>query len=213
MDAPELAARDREITRILGTHLMHEIEAAVRRLAELSLKIHSVEHTVSGIFLVDSEVMFIPTNELIRCVNTLFEGLGNPHLAREIDGVTLLAARNLLIEVVAFFSYYGKHQIYNLVSRHRGRNTTVAITYRIRSEIRKLFEACKRDNKLVLTRVVENAERDFELSVEAIQQEAEASAVAAVIRILPPEAPPRVAAPRSWMRRVLGRLGFGRAAG
>ena len=52
--------RSKELTRVLGTHLMHEVEHAVQRLHELRVKIRNVEPTVDGIFLVDSEVMFVP---------------------------------------------------------------------------------------------------------------------------------------------------------
>ncbi|MCH9673688.1 MAG: hypothetical protein K0U93_19770 [Gammaproteobacteria bacterium] len=180
------AQRDKEITRILGAHLIHEVRHAVLRLNEFSIKIHSVERTFTGIFLVDSEVMFIPPEELIDCVNTIFDAVGNAYFAKNVDGVLLLAARNLLIEVVAFFSYYGKHQIYNLFQRSGSSLNIAAITFRIRSEIRSLFTACKQDNRLVLTRVMQDAERDFEISIEAIQCEAEINAVREVERIMPP---------------------------
>ena len=64
---------------------------------------------MSGVFLVDSEVMFIPTQELTNCVNTIFEALGNPYFAEKADGVMLLAARNLLIEVIALPARTSQH--------------------------------------------------------------------------------------------------------
>jgi hypothetical protein len=195
------ATRDKQLTRVLGAHLIHEIEAALHRLNELTLKIQSVEQSLTGIFLVDSEVMFIPTNELIKTVNTIFSAVGNPYLSRNIDGVMLLAARNLLIQVVGFYSYYGKHQIYNLFQRGGASTSITAVTLRIRREIRKLFEACQKDNKLVLTRVMENSAREFDLSVEAIQHEAEEIAIAAVRRIIPPP-PVAPVSKRTWWRRV-----------
>ena len=41
--------------------------------------------------------------------------MGNPFVAEHIDGLLLLAARNLLIEAVSFYSYYGKQQIYTRI--------------------------------------------------------------------------------------------------
>jgi len=83
-----LAASERakELNRIMGIHLMHEVESAVERLHEFHEKMRNVERSVDGIFLVDSEVMFIPPNELIRCVNTVFSAVGNSYLSRNIDG-------------------------------------------------------------------------------------------------------------------------------
>ena len=199
--------RSRLLTQIMGSHLMHELERSVERLHEIYSKTRNVEQSINGIFLVDSEVMFIPANELIRIVNTLFEAVGNSYLSKNVDGVLLLAARNLLIEVTSFYSYYGKHQIYNVL-RHAGATVSgQAITARIRFEIRKLFEACKEDNKLVLTRIMKDAERQFEISVDVIQGEAEESAVQAVQRLIPPE-PPTAAAPekRGLIRRLWGWL-------
>lgn len=197
--------RSKELTRILGTHLLHRLELAVQRLHEVQEKTRSVEQTVDGIFLVDSEVMFIPTEELIRCVNDIFAGVGNPYLARNADGVMLLAARNLMIDVVSFFSYYGKNQIYNLFKRGGTTVSAQVIAQRIRFEVRKLFEACARDNRLVLTRIMKDAEREFELSVEAIQTEAEQAALEAVKRFIPePEPEPPPPPRRSLLQRLLG---------
>ena len=103
----------------------------------------------------------------------------------------------------AFFSYYGKHQIYNLFQKGGSSNTITAISFRIRGEIRKLFEACKKDNKLVLTRVMADTEREFDLSVAAIQKEAEENAIDAVRRIIPPDPPPPVNLKRGWVRRLV----------
>jgi hypothetical protein len=179
------SARAKDLNRLMGIHLMHEVEHAVERLYELHEKMRTVERSVDGIFLVDSELMFIPANELIRCVNTVFNAVGNSYLSRNIDGVILLAARNLLIDVVSFYSYYGKNQIYNVLRRGGSNVSTHAITARIRYEIRHLFDACKQDNKLVLTRIMADAQRKFEVSVEAIQAEAELHAVDAVKLLVP----------------------------
>lgn len=197
--------RSTQLTRILGDHLVHEVERIVARLHEIQTMSKQVDRSVDGIFLVNSEVMFIPSEELIRLVNILFEAVGNAHFARQADGVMLLAARNLLIEVCAFYAYYGKHQIYNLLSK-AGSNVSVnTVTARIRGEIRKLFLACQADNKLVLTRVMQDAQREFELSVEAIQAEAAESAVEAVKAFIPG---PAVAKPakKGLFRRLLGWL-------
>lgn len=198
--------RQRELNRIMGNHLMHRIERSVQRLYEIQEKIRKVERTIDGIFMVDSELMFIPTNELIDIVKTVFDGLGNPYLSRNVDGVMLLAARNLLIEVTSFYSYYGKNQIYRVLKRAGSNVSSLAITTRIHYEIRRLFEACKRDNKLVLTRVMKDTQREFELSVEAIQQEAEYSAVHAVRGLLPPDEPVKPVAKKGFLRRVWGWL-------
>ena len=131
-----------------------------------------------------------------------------PRTLRMADGVLLLAARNLLIDVCAFYAYYGKHQIYNLIEKG-GSNVSVAtVTARIRREIQTLFEACQQDNRLILTRIMQDAQRDFELSVNAIQVEAEESAVQAVKAFIPAP-PPAQEAPRptlwqrlfGWVRR------------
>ena len=199
--------RSRDLTEIMGAHLMHEIERSVERLYDIHAKMRNVEQTINGIFIVDSEVMFIPGNELIRIVNTLFEAVGNSYLSRNVDGVMLLAARNLLIEVTAFYSYYGKHQIYSALKRGGATVSSQAIARRIRFEIRKLFDACKRDNKLVLIRVMKDAERQFEISVGVIQQEAEESAVEAVQRLIPAEAPSAPAPKKKGLlRRLVGWL-------
>ncbi len=196
-------ARSRQITAILGTHLIHEIEYQVGRLSEFVAQIGHVEETVSGIFLVNSEIMFVPTNEIVHCINTIFKGVGNPYLAKHIDGVLLLAARNLLIQVASFHSYYGKHQIYKLFNATGTTVNTAAITFRIRSEIKKLFDACKKENRLMLTRVMHNTEREFEISVEAILAEAEEVAVHAVKQLIPVAAAEPVRPKRGWFKRVL----------
>ena len=118
----------------------------------------------------------------------------------------LLAARNLIIEVVSFYSYYGKHQIYQLfkqgrtVERHR-------ITLRIRHEIRNILYRCKANNKLVLTRIMAKEEEQLDLSIEAIQREAEREALEAVIRIMPVELPPPPPRKRGWLQRIFGWFG------
>ena len=198
--------RSRTITRILGTHLIHEVEGAVRTLQGYHQKMRSVHQSMEGIFLVDSEVMFIPANGLIDCVNTIFKAVGNPYLADNIDGLLLLAARNLLIEVVSFYSYYGKSQIATLFRRGQASVSRHTITYHIREEIRKIFQACRNRNKLVLTRVMDHAEREFELSIEAIQREAENSAIKAVRLMLPEPPAPLPVAKKGWVIRVLSWL-------
>lgn len=200
-------AMAKEITEVMGRNLILQIEAAVERLNAIRQKALSVERTVSGVFLVDDEVMYIPGNELVDAINTIFKGVGNPYLAGHVDGVLLLAARNLLIEVVSFYSYYGKHQIYQLfkqghtVDRRR-------ITMRIRNEIRRILYACKVDNKLVLTRIMDKEAQQLDLSIEAITREAEREAVEAVIRILPQgEPPPPPPRKKRWWKRFLGWVG------
>ena len=198
------SARAKELNRILGIHYIHEVERVVNRLYEFHAQMHQVERTVDGIFMVNSEVMFVPTNELVACVNTLFEAVGNSYLARHVDGVLLLAARNLLIEVASFYSYYGKQQIYSLFRRSGGAVSSQALSARIRGEIRRLFDACKRDNKLVLTRLMTNAEREFELSVEAIQEEATQVAMEQVKVFMPREEAPRPAPRKGLFARLFG---------
>ena len=201
-----IEARERagKVTAILGAHLIGQIEHAVERLHEFRRQIRGVQRSVGGIFLVDSEVMFLPTGELIRHVETIFSGVGNAYLAEHVDGTLLLAARNLLIEAVSFYSYYGKHRIYDLYERNAGSINRNVITRHIRTEIRQLFSACKAGNRLVLRRVMHDAEREFELSVEAIQAEAEIAAVQAVRRLLPEREEPPPAPRHGLLRRMLG---------
>lgn len=202
-----LAASERAtlITRILGMHLIGEIEQAVATLNQFHDKIKSVRKTLDGIFLIDSELMFVPTNELIRCVNVMFKGLGNPYVAEHIDGVLLLAGRNLLIEAVSFYSYYGRQRIYDLCQKAGTTVNTRAIADHIRHEIHKLFGACQADNRLVLRRIMRDAEREFEISAQAIEAEAVLTAVTAVKRMLPPA--PKLPPPRTgWFRRLLAWL-------
>jgi len=198
--------RSRDLNRLIGAHLMHRVEQAVHRLHEYRDKMRSVERTVDGIFLVDSEVMFISTGELIDCVDAIFQSIGNPYFAEHVDGVLLLAARNLLIEVVSFQSYYGKQQIYNLCQRGGSAANRRAISQRIRDEVRKLFEACEADNKLVLTRVMKHARREFEISVEAIEMEAVQTAFEEVRRFIPEEPAEVPRRKRGLIARLLGWL-------
>lgn len=198
------SARAKELNNILGLHYIHEVERVVERLGEFHTQMKNVERSVSGIFMVNSEVMFVPTIELVECVNTIFEAVGNSYFSKHIDGVLLLAARNLLIDVSSFYSYYGKEQIYSLFKRSGGVVSTQAVTTRIRGEIRRLFEACKRDNKLVLTRVMSNAERQFEISVDAIQEEATRAAVEQVKVFIPKVEALRVEPKPSLLRRLFG---------
>ncbi len=199
-------ARERvdHLTTIIGAHLIHEIEMAVQRLHEYHAKIRQVQKSVSGIFLIDKEVMFIDTHELIHCVNTIFKGVGNRYLVDTIDGMLLLAARNLLIEVISFYSYYGKEQVYSLFKKRRGSISPYVITYHIRHEIEQLFEACQQNNKLVLTRLMQTAQREFELSIEAISLEAEEQAVHRVQALLPvPKIPGVPGVKLRWWQRLL----------
>ncbi len=201
-----LVARQRaqELSNILGIHYLHQVEQVVEELYAFRDQIHSVERTIDGIFMVDSKVLFVPTEHLVRCVNTLFAAVGNSWLSRNIDGVLLLAARNLIIEVAAFHSYYGKLQIYDLFRKTGGNVTVQSVGARIRSEIRRLFDACKKDNKLVLTRVMEDAQREFEISVEVLQEEAARSAVEQVKMFMPKEELPSMEVKKTFFKRVLG---------
>lgn len=199
-----LRAREKakEITEIIGKHLILCMEEAIARLNEIRLKALGVERSVNGIFLVDDEVMFIPVSELQDAINIIFKGVGNPYLADHVDGVMLLAARNLLIEVVSFFAYYGKHQIYQLF-KHGQTVDRRRMTLRIRNEIRTILNACKENNKLVLTRIMAKEEEQLDLSIEAIRAEAEKQAVREVIRIVPEELPaPPAPKKEGWLRRI-----------
>jgi len=181
----EARARFHTIESVLGMRLIHDVELGVQRLAQLYEKTQTVQRTVSGIFLVDSEVMFLPAQELVRIVEAIFKAIGNPFVVAHIDGTLLLAARNLLIQVVSFYSYYGREQIYQVMGTHPGKGARGQIATCIRAEIKLLFAACKASNKLILTRVMDHAEREFELSIEAIQIEATKRAIVAVERLIP----------------------------
>ncbi len=198
----EARARFETVNSILGTQLIYEIEDGVRRLYAFQDKIRSVQRSIDGIFLVDHEVMFMPTNDLVAIVNTVFKAVGNPYVAEHIDGILLLAARNLLIQSVSFYSYYGKQQIYTAFKRNQTAVNRQLITHHIRGEIRKLFRACMTDNKLVLKRVMNDAEREFEISVDAIREEAERSAVAAVNLLIPEPVEREPEPERSLMARI-----------
>ena len=198
----EAKERFETVTAILGMQLIHDVENAVRKLYTFQEKMRTVRRSIDGIFMVDSEVMFIPTNELVKIVNDLFKAVGNPYVAENIDGMLLLAARNLLIEAVSFYSYYGKEQIYNVFRRGQTTINRAAISHHIRSEIRKLFRACITNNKLVLRRMMVNAEREFEISVEAIQTAAEERAIDVVNKLIPEEAPPPPPPPPNFFARV-----------
>jgi hypothetical protein len=88
---------------ILGLHYIDEIERVVARLGEFHTQMQNVERSVSRIFMLNSEVMFVPTNELVECANTVSEAVGNSSSANNVDGVLLLAAHNLLIDVSSFY--------------------------------------------------------------------------------------------------------------
>ncbi len=197
-------ARDRyqSLETILGMRLIHDVEQAVERLHQLCLKIGLVQRSISGIFLVDSEIMFVPSAELVRIVDDIFKAIGNPFVVENIDGTILLAARNLLIQAMSFYAYYGREQIYHVFGNDHGKAGRGKVAAYIRQEIKSLFGACKADNKLVLTRVMDSAEREFEISVEAIQIEAANRAIAEVDRLIPekPVLPKR--APRGLLARM-----------
>ena len=198
----EAKERFETVTAILGMQLIHDVEDAIRKLYSFQEKMRTVRRSIDGVFMVDSEVMFIPTNELVKIVNDLFKAVGNPYVAENIDGMLLLAARNLLIEAVSFYSYYGKEQIYNVFRRGQTTVNRSAISHHIRSEIRKLFRACITENKLVLKRMMVNAEREFEISVEAIQEAAEERAIDVVNKLIPEESAPTPTPPPGFLSRV-----------
>ena len=124
-------------------------------------------------------------NELVKIVEDIFKAIGNPFVVEHIDGTLLLAARNLLIQAISLYSHFGREQIYQVLDANRGKAGRAQIAACIRTEIRLLFGACNASNELVLTRVMDPAEREFELSVEAIQNEATNRAIVAVERLLP----------------------------
>ena len=59
----------------------------------------------------------------------------------------------------------------------------------------------------VLKRIIQDAEREFEISVETIQAEAEKNAVAAVQRIIPSAAPVEKPKKVGWFRRFIRLFG------
>lgn len=203
----EARARFESLTVILGMQLIVEIEDAVRQLYAFQEKIQTVHRSIDGIFLVDSEVMFMPTNDLVKIINNLFKAVGNPFVAEHVDGMLLLAARNLLIQAVSFYSYYGKQQIYTVFKRKTATVNRSVITHHVRSEIKKLFQACMTKNTLVLKRVMRNVEREFEISVDSIRRAAERSAIEAVNRLIPEtSAPPPPPPPQTLLQRISGWL-------
>ena len=198
----EARARFESVTAILGMHLICEVEESVRQLYAFQNKIRTVKRSIDGIFLVDSEVMFMPTNDLVKIVNNLFKAVGNPFVAEHIDGILLLAARNLLIQAVSFYSYYGKQQIYTVFKRNSATVNRSMITHHIRSEIKKLFRACTTQNRLVLKRVMNDAEREFEISVDSIRAEAERSAVEVVRKLFPETIEPPPPERKTLLQRI-----------
>ncbi|MGH8582569.1 MAG: hypothetical protein ACREWG_07210 [Gammaproteobacteria bacterium] len=202
--------RARKVSVVLGEHLLREVNDSLVKLHAFCEQIRAVERGVSGIFMVASEVMFVPVLDLVYWVNTIFKAVGNPYLTGQIDGLVLLAARSLIIEAVAFYSYYGKEQIYKLYKRSGGRLGNRTIAQQVRNEIRTLLSACQHQNKLILTRMTRDTEREFELSIEAIQREAVVTAVEAVRVLLPEKKPPVIPEKRRWWRRAFDRL-MGRA--
>lgn len=198
----EARRRFHALDTLLGLRLIHDVEQAVQRLYRYLEKIQTVQRTLTGIFLVDSEIMFLPANELVKIVQDIFKAIGNPFVIEHIDGTLLLAARNLLIQVISFYSYYGREQIYHVLGAHQGKSGRGQIASYIRDEIRMLFSVCKSNNKLVLTRVMDSAEREFELSIEAIQVEAANRAIVAVERLMPV----KVVLPQRKPRGLIQRL-------
>lgn len=206
----EARERFQSLERLLGLRLIFDVERAVERLHETLGKIATVQRSVSGVFLIESEIMFIPAMELERIIADIFKAIGNPFVVDNIDGTVLLAARNLLIQVMSFYAYYGREQIYHILGNDPGRSGRRRVAQRIKDEIHALFQACRKQNKLVLTRVMDNAEREFEISVEAIQNEAANRAIAEVERLLPPK-PVVVPAPRPTMMQRFKLWLFGAA--
>ena len=86
----------------------------------------------------------------------------------------------------------------------RGQATVsrATISHQIRGEIRKLFRACTTNNKLVLRRMMASAEREFEISVEAIQSAAEVRAIEVVNKLIPDEPPPPPPTPPTLLTRL-----------
>jgi hypothetical protein len=100
----EARTRREAVTAISGLQLIVEIEDGVKQLYVFQDKIRTVQRSIDGVFLVDSEVIFMPTNDLVNIVHNLFKAVGNPFVAEHVDGMLLLAARNLLIHAVSFYS-------------------------------------------------------------------------------------------------------------
>ncbi|MGE0482956.1 MAG: hypothetical protein AB7Q81_02345 [Gammaproteobacteria bacterium] len=198
----EARNRYQALDTVLGMRLIHDVEHAVQRLADLREKIATVQRTLSGIFLIDTEIMFVPSADLVRIVNDIFKAIGNPFVVEHIDGTLLLAARNLLIQVMSFYAYYGREQIYRVFSSSPGKAGRKAVSDYIRGEIRTLFSVCRASNKLILTRVMDDAEREFEISVEALQIEAANRAIAEVNRLAPPPSPPPPPPPPTLLSRI-----------
>ncbi|MGR8919758.1 MAG: hypothetical protein ACU85V_09065, partial [Gammaproteobacteria bacterium] len=198
----EARERFRTLEMILGMRLIEDVENAVDRLREIHEKMATVTRSFTGIFLVDSEIMFVPSGDLVRIVDDIFKAIGNPFVVENIDGTILLAARNLLIQVVSFYAYYGREQIFRLFDTDQGKSGRAKVANYIRSEIKTLFSVCKANNKLVLTRVMDTTEREFEISVEALQFEATRQAIAevtALVPVTPVIPPPR---PRTLLSRL-----------
>ena len=72
----------------------------------------------------------------------------------------------------------------------------------------KLLEQLHEQHRvLVLTRVMKDVEREFELSVEAIQYEAEELAIEQVKVFLPRDEPIRIPQKKGWFKKMIGWLG------
>ncbi len=202
----EARTRFERVNVLLGTHLIRGVERAVWELNEINQKLCTAHTAPDGMFLVDSEVMFVPTNRIIACVNVLFNAIGNSFVAQHIDGLLLLAARNLLISIVTFHAYYGREQIFKIVRKPSGTLNPAAVAHYVRQEVRELFKACKSDNRLILRRVMDHAERRFELSVEALRADAETSALRIVEQLLPSPPPMESPPELGFFKRLLARV-------
>lgn len=198
----EAKARHRALETVIGMRLIYDVEQAVDALYSLCEKISSVQRSITGVFFINSEIMFVPSASLVKIVDEIFRAIGNPFVVENIDGTLLLAARNMLIQVMSFYAYYGREQIYRLIGTDHGKNAKLRVAGQIKGEIRALFNACKANNKLVLTRVMENTEREFELSVEALQIEAANRAIAEVQALVPPKPVKPKAAPTGFLHRL-----------
>lgn len=76
------------------------------------------------------------------------------------------------------------------------------IAHQIREEIKKLFAACQSENRLVRKRVINDVEREFEISVDSIREAAERTAVEAVNLLIPALVEPPPARPKTLLERI-----------
>ena len=198
----EARARYQALETLLGTRLLHDVERSVERLYAIHQKIAGVERTITGIFLIDSEIMFVPSAELVDIVDNIFRAIGDPYVADHVDGTLLLAARNLLIQVVSFYAYYGREQIYRIFGTRSGAESRRRVSNMVSNEIKTLFSACKTGNRLILTRVMSHTEREFEVSIEAIEREACHRAIMEVEKLAPPRKSTNAPKKQSFLSRL-----------